>query len=123
MERSPIVQTRVRSSRDLKAFAGADSTAGSDRLRPRRAAVVGALSALVLGVGVPAFAQSLPAVSVGVGLRTSFAHTQLKNDDIDTTDESFDNFTLNDARLYVNGSVTKNIKLTFNTDYNSSTNA
>jgi hypothetical protein len=141
------VQTCVRSSRAVKAFAGArvagprsarceaPGTAlphGISRWRRivddasrllRPAAFVGTLSALMLSVGVPAQAQTTPMVTIGAGLRTSFAHTQLKNDDIDATDESFDNFTLNNARLYVNGTVTKNIKLTFNTDYSSSTNS
>jgi hypothetical protein len=144
MERSPIVQTRVRSTKELKAFAGAHSAAGPDsapdtsstvvphglfaRCRrvasdgPRQAVVAG-LSVLALGVTMPAYAQNAPVVSVGAGLRTSFVHTQFKNDDVDTTDESFDNFTINDIRLYVNGSVTKNIKLTFNTDYDPSSNS
>jgi hypothetical protein len=89
---------------------------------PRQAVVAGALSVLTLGVGVPAYAQSTPTVSVGAGLRTSFTHTQFESDDIDTTDEGFNNFTVNNARLYVNGSITKNIKLTFNTDYDPGSN-
>ena len=49
-------------------------------------------------------------------MRTSFAHT-----DTDGS-ESTDTFALDSARLYVNGSVTKNIKLMFNTEYDGATN-
>jgi hypothetical protein len=55
-------------------------------------------------------------VTVGAGLRTDFTHTE--PDHADSTDK----FALDDIRLYVNGSVTKQIKFMFNTDYTSSTN-
>lgn len=56
---------------------------------------------------------NLPPVSVGAGVRTSFAHT-----DPDAGDE-VDDFALNSARIYVSGEVTENISLMFNTEYNS----
>jgi hypothetical protein len=55
-------------------------------------------------------------VTVGAGLRTSFEHTE------PDSGTSLNQFELNDIRLYVNGTVTKNIKFMFNTDYDSVTN-
>jgi len=95
---------------------------GSDASPVRQAALVVALSSLMCGVGVPAFAQDGPSVSVGAGLRTAFTHTQFEDDNDDETTEGFDNFTVNNARLYVNGTITKNIKMTFNTDYDPGSN-
>jgi hypothetical protein len=76
------------------------------------------LAFFVGAVAVPARAQDppLPAVTLGGGLQTSFVHTD--PDESDGTDA----FTLNSARLYVNGSATKNIKFMFNTEYNGATN-
>jgi len=54
---------------------------------------------------------TLPPISVGAGVRTSFTHSA-PNNGVDT-----DNFTLDSIRLYINGSVTDNIKFTFNTEY------
>lgn len=65
----------------------------------------------------PVFAQtSLPPISVGAGLRTSFTHT--KPDNVTSTER----FLVNSARLYVNGPVTENIKFMFNTEYEGATN-
>jgi hypothetical protein len=58
----------------------------------------------------------LPTVSVGAGVRTSFQH------DSPDGGNSTDSFLLNSVRLYVNGSVTRKIKLMFNTEYNGSGN-
>lgn len=55
-------------------------------------------------------------VTIGAGLRTDF--TASEPDKGSNTDQ----FSLDDIRLYVNGSVTDNIKFMFNTDYSSSTN-
>ena len=49
-------------------------------------------------------------------MRSSFAHNE--PDGGTSTDE----FNLDSVRLYVNGSVTDNIKVMFNTDYDSATN-
>ena len=54
-------------------------------------------------------------VTIGGGLRTSFVNTE------PTGADSTNQFLVNDARLYVNGSVTNKIKFMFNTDYNSAT--
>jgi hypothetical protein len=59
---------------------------------------------------------ALGPVTIGAGLQTSFAHTSTDGAGSD------DEFSLNHARLYVNGPVTSNIKFMFNTDYDSGTN-
>src|SRR5439155_2415869 len=75
---------------------------------------------LLLGffkLAAPLQAQiTLPPVTVGGGLQTSFVHT--KPDSATSSDK----FVLNSARLYVNGSATEDIKFMFNTEYNGSTN-
>jgi hypothetical protein len=117
MERSSIVQMRVPSVRGLKVVAGEAVPAAP------RAALVAALASLVLSAGAPAFAQDLPAVSIGGGLRTSFVHTEFDDEDVsEDADTNTDRFFVDNARLYVNGSVTRNIKFTLNTDYSSSDN-
>jgi len=67
---------------------------------------------LVLALGISAGAQSLPPISIGAGLQTSFVHTEPEEDD------GTDAFVLNSIRLYLSGSATENIKIMFNTDYN-----
>ena len=71
-----------------------------------------------LSAVLPAQAQDspLPPISVGAGVRTSFAHTDPDDGD------SGDTFTLNSARLYLTGSVTSKIKLMVNTEYDGGTN-
>jgi hypothetical protein len=59
----------------------------------------------------------LPPIKVGAGMQTSFMHT-----DPDGPAANTDQFLLNSARLYVNGSVTDKIKFMFNTEYNGATN-
>ena len=70
-------------------------------------------SASVLAFAPTVLAQDapLPPVTIGAGVRTSFAHTEFEEDD------STDKFLLDSARLYVNGSVTSKIKFMFNTEY------
>ena len=58
---------------------------------------------------------TLGPVTIGGGLRTSYVHTEPDGGN------STDQFLVNDARLYVNGSATEKIKFMFNTDYDSST--
>jgi len=75
-----------------------------------------AIAASLLSLpAVPAWAAdlNLPPVSVGAGMRTSFAHTEA-----DAADD-VDDFALNSARIYVSGKVTENISLMLNTEYNS----
>jgi hypothetical protein len=81
-----------------------------------RSWIAGGFAALAVAGASPAFAQSLPAVTIGGGLQSSYQYTDV--DDADGTNE----FLLNSARLYINGSAHKNIKFMFNTEYNGSTN-
>jgi len=71
---------------------------------------------LSLGIG-SAFADdvTLPPISVGAGVRTSFTHTK-----VDGVSDKVDDFALDSVRLYLSGSVMEHIGLTFNTEYNSS---
>lgn len=55
---------------------------------------------------------TLPPISVGAGVRSSFTHT---NPDIG---DDISDFELNSARIYISGKVTENISLMFNTEYN-----
>jgi hypothetical protein len=83
----------------------------------RRCAPVLLLLLTFLVVAPPSRAQTdLGPVTVGAGLRTSFEHTE------PDSGTSTNQFELNDIRLYVNGTVTKNIKFMFNTEYDSITN-
>ncbi len=97
--------------------AGADSITPHHLSAPRgssaaRLTIAAALGITVLSAASVALADdAAPAVSVGAGVRTSFAA-----DKPDGGKES-DDFTLNSMRLYVSGSITNNIKFTFNTEY------
>ena len=53
---------------------------------------------------------NLPPVSVGAGVRTSFAHTNPE------VGENAADFALNSARIYISGKATENISLMFNTE-------
>lgn len=59
---------------------------------------------------------TLPPVTIGAGLQTSYVHT-----DPDVGNSS-DRFLLNSARIYLSGPVTENIKFMFNTEYDGATN-
>jgi hypothetical protein len=67
---------------------------------------------------------ALPAVSVGVGVQTGFYSCDqaciYSPGTIQPGDSSVNGFALDSVRLYVNGSVTDTIKLTFNTEYTGS---
>ncbi len=68
--------------------------------------------ALALALAAPAHAQTtLPPISFGAGMRTSFVHTES-----DGPAEGSDAFLLDSVRLYVSGSVTDKIKIMFNTE-------
>jgi len=77
-----------------------------------------AVGLAIAGIAVaPAFAGD---VSVGGGLRTSFSSTSFDFDaDEDGDDDSFSDFAVNSARLYISGKATENISFMFNTEYNS----
>jgi hypothetical protein len=83
----------------------------------RRWRIAGGASALALMLAAPAQGQTtLPAISIGAGLQTSFVHTETDGSD------GSDAFLLNSVRLYVSGSATDKIKIMFNTEYNGATN-
>lgn len=80
-----------------------------------------ALAGVALCTALPmaqAFAAevTLPTVSVGAGLRTSFTHTST-----DGVDNKPNDFNLDSARLYLGGSVNDYIKFTMNTEYDGAT--
>jgi len=63
-----------------------------------------------------AFAEG-PAVSIGAGIRSSFTDVSYENNALPDVDD----FNLDSARIYISGTVTDNIKVMFNTEYNGST--
>jgi len=69
-------------------------------------------SAFLILAASPLHAQDSKPVTVGAGLRSSFVHS-----DPDGPTNSSDQFLLNSARIYFNGTVTENIKFMFNTEY------
>ncbi len=77
---------------------------------------LGALACVSALLSTPAKAADikLPPVSVGAGIRTQFESTNPSGGGNTVND-----FNLNNARIYLGGSVTENIKLMFNTDYSS----
>src|SRR5436190_1459290 len=77
-----------------------------------------ALLGLLTLAALPLQAQtSLPPVTVGAGLQTSFVHTEP-----DGPDNNTDQFLVNSARIYLGGSATEKIKFMFNTEYDGVTN-
>src|SRR4051812_41810068 len=60
--------------------------------------------------------------TVGGGIRTSFSNTDFDVDDGEggKTSDSFSDFALNSARLYISGKATDNIGFMLNTEYNQS---
>lgn len=58
---------------------------------------------------------TLPPITLGAGLRTSFTHTDASNGSSSAND-----FALDSVRLYLNGSVLPQIKFTFDTEYTGS---
>jgi hypothetical protein len=93
-------------------------------LQPRSSRLKSDIRALALGsalLALPlatAFAQStLPPVSIGAGVRASFAHSET---DATPSDLEADDFELNSARIYISGKVMDNLGIMFNTEYNTS---
>jgi hypothetical protein len=82
-----------------------------------RLAVAAVLGMAALACASAALADdSAPAISVGAGMRTSF-----QSESPDGAGKTTDDFDLNSVRLYVSGSVTNDIKFTFNTEYTGDT--
>jgi len=75
------------------------------------------LVSFLLLAALPLQAQvTLPPVTVGAGMQTSFVHTE------PTTGASSDRFVLNSARIYISGPVHDKIKFMFNTEYDGGSN-
>jgi hypothetical protein len=82
-----------------------------------RLAVAAVLGVMALTGATAVLADdALPQISVGAGMRTGFT-----DETVDGAAKSTDDFDLDSVRLYVNGSVTNNIKFTFNTEYTGDT--
>jgi len=70
------------------------------------------LAPLMFGAAAQAATITLPPVSLGAEMRSSFRST-----DVDGAAEDVNDFTLDSARININGSITEQIKFTLNTDY------
>jgi len=89
------------------------------------AVLAAAVSAAVLAARINSAVAdiSLPPVSVGVGVQSSFYSCTtgcIYSPGNITSGNSVEGFALDSIRLYINGSVTDQIKLTFNTEYTGS---
>lgn len=80
------------------------------------------MSASLIGLGLLALptidalaAELSPTVTVGAGVRTQFTST-----DYDGAADDVNDFSLNSARIYLNGKVTDTIGFMFNTEYDGS---
>jgi hypothetical protein len=78
----------------------------------RLSALTLGLVPLFYGMAVQAATVTLPPVSIGAETRSSFRST-----DVDGAEEDVNDFTLDSARININGSITEQIKFTLNTDY------
>jgi hypothetical protein len=93
-------------------------TTRSSRLKSAR--LKSEVHAIVLGaaLAVPcmgfAAEVTLPPVSVGAGMRTSFTHSEVDA----PGSQDVDDFELNSARIYLSGKATENISIMLNTEYN-----
>lgn len=99
----------------------------SARAAPRVALAAAAASAALLAAHpgtAKADTEVLPGVTVGAGLEASLFNCDkaciYSPSSVPTGDSSVTGFALNSIRLYVNGSVTNTIKLTFDTEYTGS---
>src|SRR5262245_4188884 len=72
---------------------------------------------LLTAAALPAGAQTTIPVTIGAGLQTSYTHTDPDGPGITTNQ-----FLLNSARIYLNGTAAEKIKFMFNTEYDGVTN-
>jgi len=79
-----------------------------------------------LPLAVASAEVTLPPVTIGAGIQTGFYSCDkaclYSPGSIPAGKSSMQGFALDSARLYINGSVTDNIKMTFNTEYTSANN-
>ncbi len=114
MNRTKSKSTVRTSSRTIvSADPGSSHQQGAPRAgSAARLAAVAAVGFTALAGASAAWADdAAPSVTVGAGMRTSFASSEQDGG------HSSNDFDLNSIRLYVGGSVTNNIKFTFNTEY------
>jgi hypothetical protein len=119
MNRTTSISTvRTTCRTNVSAASGASHQQGARRGRTSaRLTVAAVLGTTALACASAALADdALPAVSVGAGMRTSF-----ESESPDGAGKTTDDFDLNSIRLYISGSVTNNIKFTFNTEYTGDT--
>jgi len=91
------------------------------KARLRTTAMLAGGAVLALGAaGARAADVTLPPVTLGAGLITSFDN---ENPQAGGTVSNTDRFKLESIRIYINGGVTDNIKFTFNTEYSSTDNS
>jgi len=83
------------------------------------AAMLASTIAVAMTGGATAAELTLPPVSVGAGMITSFDN---QNAQASGNASNTNRFLLDSIRLYLNGSVTDTIKLTFNTEYSQADN-
>jgi len=92
-----------------------------------RAVTAAALAALGCAASGLAQADSAPAVTVGAGVQAGFYSCNTaciySPGSVGSGDNTVNGFALDSIRLYVNGSITDQIKMTFNTEYTGSGSA
>jgi len=75
------------------------------------------LAAFLIFLASPLWAQTFtPAASVGVGIQTSYQNVEPSGG------SDLNQFALDHARIYFSGTITPNVSVMFNTDYNTVTN-
>jgi len=89
---------------------------GSESRSHVRLLKTASMAALLAAPFSNAFAEG-PAVSVGAGIRSSFTDTSYEGNTL----QDVDDFNLDSARIYISGTVTDQIKVMFNTEYNGAT--
>jgi hypothetical protein len=119
MNRTQSIST-VRAISRTKVSAGTSALHQPDAIRgrsaPRLAVSVMLGVAALTGASAVLADDTAPAVTVGAGMRTGFT-----DESVDGAAKSTDTFDLDSVRLYVSGSVTNDIKFTFNTEYTGDT--
>jgi Phosphate-selective porin O and P len=118
MNRTTSISTvRAMLRTNVSAGTCASHQSGAPRGGPAARLAVAAVLGMTALTGASAVLadDSLPPISVGAGVRTSFEN------DSPSGGKATDDFDLNSIRLYVSGSVTNDIKFTFNTEYTGDT--
>ena len=107
----------VVATEERQAKPGQRSAGVSRALRYTRSCFVSPLILLAFSATLLRAQTFQPSLSVGGGIQTSYSHTETNGI------PGLDQFSLNHARIYLGGDVTKEISVMFNTDYNAATNS